>query len=75
MQVAPSQTLFQAISHLGSGSRAVAAPARSVDAVQHSRQEISPAPQQAKALNRADHAGETHPDTPIRRGMFVDIRV
>ena len=74
MQVAPSQTLFQAISHLGSGNRAVAAPAR-VDAAHHSTREASPAPQQAKALNRADQAGETHPDTPIRRGMFVDIRV
>ena len=75
MQVAPSQTLFQAISHLGSGSRSMPAPVRHNEAASQTARHDSPAARPANVLQPADHAREASPDTPIRRGMFVDIRV
>lgn len=75
MQVAPSQTLFQAISHLGSGGRSVAAPARQIDAAGETARHNTPAAQPARFVQQTDHPTETAPDAPIRRGMLVDIRV
>lgn len=75
MQVAPSQTLFQVISHLGSGSRPAAAPARQVDAAGQSGRHNGPAAQTGGVVQQTGPLKEAGPDAPIRRGMLVDIRV